>query len=391
MQCAVAQSSDPDPQLAIAEIASQVSSKLGPARPDLVIGFASVAYEQERTAALLKEKFQGSIVTGCSDAGGITAEGPVAQGIAVLAVRSERMKFTLGLGENIGKNIRQAGIGLGNDILQKGGHPSLLISLADGLAGNGADLIRGIQARLGKDFPIVGGSAGDDFLFKKTFEYFEGKALTGAVIGIGISGDFKFGIGVRHGWVPIGVQMKATRSKGAVISKIDNKPAVSVYEDYFGEQKALKLREEPLARLAITYPLGIKTNKSDEYLIRDPISVDEDGAITCAAEIPEGSDIRLMIGSKEDAIEAARQAARQAVSQMAGKEVKLAMIFNCIARYKLLGRDAKKEIDAIREVVGERVPLFGFYTYGEHAPLPSELHGGPTVFHNETAVILTIG
>jgi hypothetical protein len=73
--------------------------------------------------------------------------------------------------------------------------------------------------------------------------------------------------------------MKVTKSDGAKLFTLDNRPAVHIHEDYFGA-KASDLRQEPLARMAITYPLGIKVPDLDEYLIRDPITVDENGAIT---------------------------------------------------------------------------------------------------------------
>ncbi len=209
-------------------------------------------------------------------------------------------------------------------------------------------------------------------------------------MGAGLSGSFSKGVGVRHGWDSIGLPMKVTKSEGAVLKELDGKPAVSIYEDYFGK-KAEELREEPLARMAITYPLGMAVEGSDELLIRDPITVDENGWITCAAEIPEGSEVRLMIGSKDKAIEAARDAAQHALEQLGGKSPKAVIIFDCIARQKLFGRSANDEIAAIRGVFGSDVPLIGFYTYGEIAPLGGDMKKCCSNFHNETAVIFALG
>jgi hypothetical protein len=49
------------------------------------------------------------------------------------------------------------------------------------------------------------------------------------------------------------------------------------------------------------------------------------------------------------------------------------------------------EIEAIRAVIGRSVPLIGFYTYGEQAPVGGKLHDCSSAFHNETVVILTLG
>ncbi|MDO8537174.1 MAG: FIST C-terminal domain-containing protein, partial [bacterium] len=269
------------------------------------------------------------------------------------------------------------------------------IMLPDVLVGNGADVVRGVLEALGEHFPVVGGAAGDDFLFEKTYQYRDGEVTSGAVAGVGLGGNFSMGIGVRHGWMPIGVPMKVTKSKGAVVFELDNRPAVSIYEDYFGA-KAEELRKEPLARLAITYPLGIKIPDLDEYLIRDPITVDANGAITCAAEIPEGSEVRLMIGSKEKAIEAAEDAARKLMADFEADHAKpkFVLMFNCIAREKLFGQKANDEIQAVTSIIGKDVPLLGFYTYGEQAPMGGEIRNTEKIntrFYNETVVMFAVG
>jgi hypothetical protein len=56
-----------------------------------------------------------------------------------------------------------------------------------------------------------------------------------------------------------------------------------------------------------------------------------------------------------------------------------------------LGSKIGDEIRAVQEILGEDVPLIGFYTYGEQAPLAGRL--GPkchSAFHNETLTLLAI-
>ena len=69
-------------------------------------------------------------------------------------------------------------------------------------------------------------------------------------------------------------------------------------------------------------------------------------------------------------------------------------MFNCIAREKLFAQKAKEEIDAVLAILGEDVPLLGFYTYGEQAPLGGEINNKSKInskFYNETVVIFAIG
>ncbi len=378
------------------EACTMAMQKMGADKADFTITFASVAFDQNELVRGIREASKNAPGIGCSDAGEIIIEGPIEKSVAVMAIKADQIRFTNGLGSDIKTNARAAGQQVAREIKEKSVDSlHAFIMLPDVLVGNGADIVRGVLDVLGENFPVVGGAAGDDFAFEKTYEYNDGEVFSGAVAGVGLSGTFSFGMGVRHGWVPIGVPMKVTKATGAVLYELDGRPAISIYEDYFGA-KADELRREPLARLAITYPLGIKMPDLEEYLIRDAITVDDQGAITCAAEIPEGSEIRLMIGSKEKAIEAAQDAARHLMKEfeLQHAKPKFLLMFNCIAREKLFAQKAKEEIDAIMDIIGRDVPVLGFYTYGEQAPMGGETRDVKKIksrFYNETVVLFAVG
>lgn len=370
--------------------------KAGGKDPDFVVAFASVSFDQDKLVGGIHEASGQAAFIGCSSAGEITNEGPTTKSVGVIAVKADNIKFTTGLGKDVKKGAREAGQAVAREVVGRAPEPpTAFLMLPDVLTGNGADIVRGVLDVLGPHFPVVGGAAGDDFLFQKTYQYRDGVAETGAVAGAGLSGKFSMGIGVRHGWIPIGIPMKVTKSEGAVVHELDGRPAVSIYEDYFG-QRAEELRKEPLAKMAITYPLGLKVPDIDEYLIRDPITVDEKGSITCAAEIPEGSEIRLMIGSKEKAVEAAQDAAEKLMKEFETDKTKpkFVLMFNCIAREKLFGQKAADEIKAVMKIIGPQVPLLGFYTYGEQAPIGGEIRNKDKCnprFYNETVVMFAVG
>ena len=265
--------------------------QLSEKNPDLLIVFSSVKYDQEKMLQGVRSVAPEAMLVGSSTSGEITTQGPLKDNsVVVMAIKSPEIKYFTGVGENIKVNPRAAGKEAADKVKAEAG-PALkaFLMIPDVLAGNGADIVRGVLDSLGTHFPVVGGASGDDFAFKKTYQYLNDKVYSGAVVGLGLTGNFKIGIGVKHGWIPVGEPVTVTKSSGSVIHEIDGKPAIKIYEDYFGEEEAKVLRTETLAKLAITYPLGMKVAGSDELLIRDPITVDEHGSITCAEEIPEGS------------------------------------------------------------------------------------------------------
>lgn len=369
-------------------------TKLGK-EPECVIVFASVKYDQGKVLQGVRSVAKKALIVGSSTSGEITTEGPAkTHSVAVMAISSDTVTFYAGVGEHIKEGPRDAGRRVAKSVKEQalGGLKAFLM-FPDVLVGNGSDIVRGVLDEMGEHFPVIGGASGDDFQFKQTYQYVNDTVYSGAVVGLGLSGAFNIGIGVKHGWVPLGSPRRVTKSVGAVLHELDNKPAISIYEDYFGPEQTAEMRKDTLAKLAITYPLGIRSETGDEMLIRDPITVDANGSITCAAEVPMGSEVQLMIGSREEAIAAAREAAVSAVSQLHDKKPAAVIIFNCIARHKLFGEHSGTEISAIQEVVGTTTPLIGFYTYGEQAPLggrANNIKQCDSAFHNETIVIAVI-
>ncbi len=336
-----------------------------------------------------------AIVIGSSSSGEIATAGPLAKhSVVVMVMAGDALQVAVGRGDVAQDGPQQAGMAAARAVKESlGDGLKLFIMMPDVLAGNGADTVRGVQKVLGEHFPVVGGASGDDFRFEKTYQYLNGEVTSGTVVCVGLGGSFSFGIGVRHGWLPIGLPRMVTKADGAVIHEIDGKPAIDLYRDYFGDAEAEKLKQETLARLAVLYPIGVRVPDQHEYLIRDPLSVDEHGSITCAAEVPQGAAVQLMLGSRDGAIAVAREAAEHAKTEL-GVQPKAVLIFNCIARNKLFGEQAGDEIAAIQSVLGFGVPLAGFYTYGEQAPINGETRDFARCnpqFHNETVVILTLG
>lgn len=363
---------------------------------DLVIVFSSPKYDQEKMLAGVRSVSGNTLLVGSSTSGEITTKGPASNhSVVVMAISSPDIKYFAAVGDSISTGAREAGKKAASSVKEQSADPlKAFLMFPDVLVGNGADTVRGVLDELGEHFPVVGGASGDDFKFEKTYQYLNDKVYSGAVVGLGMTGDFAIGIGVKHGWLPIGSPMKVTKSEGSVLHELDGKPAIEIYEDYFGEKEAAELRTDTLAKLAITYPLGMSVEGSSEMLIRDPITVNKEGSITCAAEIPMGSEIRLMVGSREEAVKVAGIAAQNALDQLNGGTPQAVIIFNCIARNKLFGDRSGEEIDAIQEKLGKDVPLAGFYTYGEQAPLDGEVRNIEkcnTAFHNETVVIVVLG
>ena len=357
---------------------------------DLLIVFASVKFDQQNLLQGIKFICQDATIIGCSSAGEITTRGTSKNSVVVMGFKSKTLRFSTGLGCGLSQDARAAGQKCAREAIKAKLHNRhVFIMLPDGLSGNGADAIRGAQEVLGTSFPIVGGSAGDDYLFKKTFQYYHDKVFSDSVVGILFGGEISIGIGTRHGWHAIGKAHEVTKAHGNIIEKLDGKQALKIYQDYFDEE-AESLKNFAWAKIGTIYPLGMSIPDEEEYLIRYALKATDMGELVCAAEVPQGSQVRLMIADKEGVLNAAREAAVCAKESLKDAKILAVIIFDSIARKRILGRDAKEEIKVIKKALGGAAPIIGFYSYGQQAPLRAERYAGISYFHNETVVVLCL-
>jgi hypothetical protein len=266
----------------------------------------------------------------------------------------------------------------------------------DRMLKNGEALISGIQEHLGRSFPCLGTFASDNPDSPENYLYFNQGILSNSCAAIAWAGKLSFGLGLKHGWKPLGKPHTITSASGNTVRTIDGEPAVKLYEEYLA--LALPRLKKEIKRLSVFYPIGVYLPEQKEYLLRTILNVQEDGSLLCQGNIPEASTIRLMIRTKETCLEATSQAAEEAKKGLSNqiikynkeKSSKVAIIFNSIARASLLRRDLKKEVETLQENLGPDIPMIGIYTCGELAPLMMGGYRGRSHLHNQTISVLII-
>ncbi len=380
-----------DPFLAGSEAAKLAMYQIHHKKVMLCLLFSTIHFANKRLLDGITYTLGNIKIMGCSGAALISSGTISKYGVGVMLISSDKIKFGSAITEDINiKGARAAGEEFARAALKNLSVAKRDIALIfpDGLVEKASELIRGIKDVLGLSFPIFGGSSADNLKFAKTFQYFNKELATNSIVGAVFSGEGLFGIGLRHGWKPLGKPHTITQAKGNIIKTIGDKPAISIYEEYFGKTK--EEIKQGLTRMSRYYPLGIYVPGETEYLLRNALRIDEDGGLVCQGDAAEGNEARIMMGTKEWTLEAATRAAEEAKSALKDKRPKGALVFESISRNKLLGRLTEEELSRIKEVLGD-IPILGICTYGEQAPLKSLEHYGETYFHNESLAVLTIG
>lgn len=370
------------------EAALSAYYQIGRNEPSIAITFISTIFDQQEVIRGIHSIIKDTPLIGCSSVGSISIYGPKKDSVAVFIINSDSIEFTCGIGREISKNSRLAGHKAAKQASDPTHKPKqVYLMFSDSFSGNSTDILRGAQETLGTSFPIIGGGACSSEYVRKTYQYIGEEIKTDSVIGVLLSGDIKLGIGHSSGWQPIGKPHKITKAKSNIIREIDKKIAVELYEEYF-EKPFEQLQQEQICKLGISYPIGLRLpGDNKKYLTRVPLKTEDTGSLVMNGDVQEGQDISLMMGDKETVLDSAKEAASVAMNNIKGYKIKFAAVFSDIARLLLLRKDAPKEIDIIKEIIGKNTPILGCYTFGEYASFDTSESKGQCHFNNQSVSI----
>ncbi|HNB50517.1 MAG TPA: FIST N-terminal domain-containing protein [Anaerolineales bacterium] len=189
--------------------------------------------------------------------------------------------------------------------------------------------------------------------------------LTGGDHGLSIAalqGNLKASVGVAHGWQRVGKYFELTRTEDLWVRQLNDRPAAETYASLFGQQ----MRDwafPPLNRLVRLYPLGLEDG--EHLTVKSPLFVEVDGSLRMTTHVPQGKIGHVLVGSVQKSLEAARQAAQQALTGLGSARPILALVFADIAWKMLFETQPGQELSPIREVLGPNVPIAGGYTLGQ--------------------------
>lgn len=370
--------------------AAQAAIALLPHPPDIIWAFGAIKFDQEQLLAGIGSVAPGVTVIGCSTDGEIATTGLGLDSLVTLAVASDTIRFHTAQVEQVSADSYAAGAALGEKF--KNLDCSYIQIFTEGIKANADEILLGMKASLGNDISVAGGASGDGGVFKQTFQYHNESVLTDSIVAVAFEGDFEFSTGVGCGWFPVGIAKKVTKATGNVVYELDGQPALQVYEKYLGRHAS------KLPAVGVEYPLGLlaptsEPDDSDTFVCRATMGVDHQaGSITFAGDIPEGVWVKMTMGYESDIIQAATEAARTAMDKLLGRnpeiKPKIVFIYSCMARKIVLGSKTQNEIAAVQNIVGDTIPIIGFYTYGEFAPAGES---NASYFHNETVTLSIIG
>jgi hypothetical protein len=355
--------------------------------PQLVLFFcASRLSGVDERIAELKSRYVGADIIGCTTAGEISGEEVLDESVSATAIElSEATIRVESCSMSTMSNSFQAGQTLGSKFDKNG--LRLVMIISDGHVVNGTELVNGLVDVLGSNIPVTGGLAGDKAHFEATMVSVNSPLTHGLIGAIGFYGEhLHIGHGSVGGWKAFGQTRRITKSAANVLYEIDGKPALQLYKVLLGE------RAKDLPGASLLFPLAVSPeDNSREQIVRTVLSInEEDGSMVFAGNMPEGYTCQLMIANFDQLVDGASKAADEAmqISEIgAAQHRSLGVLVSCVGRKLVLGRRTSDEVMAVRNILGPKAALTGFYSYGEIAPHGRMLN---CELHNQTMTVTTI-
>jgi len=335
-------------------------------RPTVAFVFISIKQDRKAVCEILDN--EGIDIIGATSAGEFTDEQQSEGGTAILLLDISRDNYTI-LFEDIGqRNLEDVTANLAQKAFQKFRKSALILcSTLFSKAGtmiDGNTLVKSIESAFGSDIIMFGGMAGDDITFTGTFVFTHEEETDNGLVVLVLNEEkiSLHGVAI-SGWKPIGVVRTVTKSEGNLVYTIDDHPALEIYLRFLGKDVATAEDQVKFFdSITVHYPFLIE-REGLEPKICGAVGYDkEKKALICESNLFQGSRFRFSTPPDFEIIDTVINKA-QKMKTATHSDADALLIFSCAGRLSTLGPMAEQENEGLTDVW--KVPMAGFYTYGE--------------------------
>jgi len=367
-----------DTEEAVRAAAERIEQTLGDARVDLIFAFVTQAHAERYAAvpALLRQRFPGAAVLGCSASGVSASSREVEDGPALAVVAAHLPDVQV---EVFHTEVDRAGLDeaqwravVGVDPLAR---PSLIL-LTDPFSVPADRVVAGLDQAFPHSTKIGGLASGGQepgqiALFADGFLHRRG------LVGVSLVGDIEMDTVVAQGARPVGPRLAVTGGHDNRITSLDGLPVLDmltrVYEELDSADQAL-FQRQPMIGLT---PQG--RSRPGDVLVRAIVGVHRaTGVMAVGFPVQVGQSVRFHVRDAASAhaeLQALLRATRRPTPH-AG-----ALLFSCLGRGRSFFNEPDHDPRALQAGVGP-LPTAGFACNGEIGPIRGRTH-----LHGYTASI----
>lgn len=350
-------------------------------KPTLAICFISVALDRTAISELLDAN--GISVFGCTTNGEFIDEEPEKDSAAILLLDMNKDHFDVYLEEYPEGNYREVASFIARKAKAKFETPAFLIGTSHSAA-DGEEILRGFEDVAGKQVNAYGGGAGDDYGFKDTFVFTNGKDSSNGMVCIALD-ETKVEIkGIATcGWKAVGTAKIVTKSEGNHVYTVDNVPVLDITAKYGGLENITPENDNLLLEIAANFPLQLQREKGDP-IMRPGLVVDwTDHSFYTSGTVPQGSKVRFSLPPDFDVMEKVVKGVEN-LKATEMPEADALVVFSCAGRILSLGPLMSQELEGVKNVWN--VPMAGMFSNAELG----RATGGNLEMHNLTTCCVAL-
>jgi len=361
----------------------QIEAQLKNIPPNAGIVFASTDFDHSLMLSMIKKKYPEMDLIGCTTAGEFSSlMGTEDDSVLIIVFASDCVEITSGLGEQVSINpekavidaITQAKKGLSKDEV-------FCITFPYG----NVDIHAPFMNNLNEKCPILGGCAAEDGLNNTNIkQFYNDRVIVDAFPLMIFAGPVTYDFVISRSWHPIGQSAEITEVIGSKVKKIGHLKALDFFRHYLGDELF------PATESGFVIVKDNKTNnETDNFVVRTPVAYNtNDRSVSFASKMSEGSTIQLSETTSSDILDDVNSDLQKLMTSSRIKNPMLALCFSCAVRKTILGTKITEELNIIKRHMPENLPIVGFFSHGEYAPIKK---GTLSKFHNTTLVTLMIG
>jgi hypothetical protein len=339
----------------------------------------------------------------------VLGEIPVVGGATYGAITSDHLGYTgyecavgvfgvplpaenLVTGRGLEEGERDTGVRLGEKMAQWGSEAPVLM-FYDSVRSSGpppdlhlaSRLLDGVYDGLDGSDPFLIGAGTFTDQFRDGYVFAGQEVLRHSAVAVRMPGEWDTHTTITHGCIPVSSFREITRAEGPVVYELDGEPALDVLIDMLGSANEADIPLE----LTLGQKQGDPYAPDDEsaFVNRLIIGTDpgERSVRLFEADFEEGSRVQIMSRDNREMLDSTRRRTNQLARELDGTEQAFALYIDCAGRTSSFCGAEEEEAGIVQRLLPERLPLLGFYSGTEIAPLrgrsqPLDYTGVLTIF-----------
>lgn len=342
-------------------------------RANTAVVFASIDYCEDYPLILdrVQKITQARHVVGASAAGIITEDAEIegSPAIGVMVLESDTLDIQAALHRSLQENSFQAGLSLGESLRSPTPENRLALLFPDPFSFQGAAFFSGLE-QSAAFVPIAGGGAADDGRLGKSYQFMGTEAAYDAASSLSFSGNFQYEMGIVQSCAPFTSALQVTQSEGQKIYELDHRPA---YDMLLESLSQANLNDTKELGKKVFLGLALKEFQTDfngtNYFVSKITDINTlKGVLTSVVPVRQGGFLTFALRDRQQSAERLRQTLAEMHQRLAPLKPSFGFYFNCCSRGSSFYDAPHHDISLIRQQF-PGVPILGFNTYGQFAPI----------------------